>query len=185
MLRLNVTLLRHLRILLESTKTRATLICPRGVSPRRILSVAQKFFRKQRQTYFQLTHSNVSFTKLKFGLTIRQAVNSILRHVAAVQGFKTNEELENLYRKTAWRFEAKTGKKGSSYDWFKQVIVYFEYGEDLVEKTVRWVCLQAVQEPSLLDECDLDEGLKRALLDNIKQKLTQQAVKIRADIEVI
>lgn len=44
--------------------------------------------------------------------------------------------------------------------------------------------LQAVQDPSLLDECELDEELKKVLLENIKQKLTQQAVKIRADIEV-
>jgi translation initiation factor 2 subunit 1 len=50
-----------------------------------------------------------------------QAVNSILRHVAQIQGFKSNEELEDLYRKTAWKFEAKNKKKGSSYDWFKQV----------------------------------------------------------------
>ena len=43
---------------------------------------------------------------------------------------------------------------------------------------------QAVQEPSILDECELDEEIKKVLLENIKQKLTQQAVKIRADIEV-
>merc|ERR1711881_507667 len=63
---------------------------------------------------------------------------------------------------TAWHFEAKTKKKGSSYDWFKQ----------------------AVQDPSLLDECNLDEQTKKVLLDQINIKLTQQAVKIRADIEV-
>merc|ERR1711997_1252355 len=91
-----------------------------------------------------------------------KAVNSILRHVAQILGFKSNEELEELYVKTAWRFEAKTKKKGSSYDWFKQ----------------------AVQDPSLLDECDLDDNVKKVLLDNIQMKLTQQAVKIRADIEV-
>ena len=51
-----------------------------------------------------------------------KAVNSILRHVASTLGYKTNEELEELYRKTAWHFEAKTKKKGSSYDWFKQVM---------------------------------------------------------------
>jgi translation initiation factor 2 subunit 1 len=42
-----------------------------------------------------------------------------------------------------------------------------------------------VQDPSILDECELSEELKKVLLENIKQKLTQQAVKIRADIEVI
>ena len=41
-----------------------------------------------------------------------------------------------------------------------------------------------MQDPSLLDECELSEELKKVLLENIKQKLTQQAVKIRADIEV-
>ena len=43
---------------------------------------------------------------------------------------------------------------------------------------------QAVQEPSILDECGLDDDTKAKLLSNIQQKLTQQAVKIRADIEV-
>jgi len=43
---------------------------------------------------------------------------------------------------------------------------------------------QAVQDPTILDECGLDEKTKEVLLENIQQKLTQQAVKIRADIEV-
>jgi len=91
-----------------------------------------------------------------------KAVNSILRHVAQIMEFKTNEQLEDLYKQTAWHFEAKTKKKGSSYDWFKQ----------------------AVQDPTLLDECNLDEQIKKVLLEQINIKLTQQAVKIRADIEV-
>ena len=41
-----------------------------------------------------------------------------------------------------------------------------------------------MQDPSLLDECGLDEQTKTVLLENIQQKLTQQAVKIRADVEV-
>jgi translation initiation factor 2 subunit 1 len=91
-----------------------------------------------------------------------KAVNSILRHVAQIMEFKSNEQLEDLYKQTAWHFEAKTKKKGSSYDWFKQ----------------------AVQDPSLLDECNLDDQIKKVLLEQINIKLTQQAVKIRADIEV-
>ena len=51
-----------------------------------------------------------------------QAVNSILRHVAQILDFQSNEELEELYTQTAWHFEAKTKKKGSCYDWFKQVM---------------------------------------------------------------
>ena len=37
-----------------------------------------------------------------------KAVNSIVRHVAQILGYKTDEELEELYRKTAWHFEKKT-----------------------------------------------------------------------------
>jgi translation initiation factor 2 alpha subunit (eIF-2alpha) len=47
-----------------------------------------------------------------------------------------------------------------------------------------FLMFQAVQEPHILDECELSKELKKVLLENIKQKLTQQAVKIRADIEV-
>ena len=39
-------------------------------------------------------------------------------------------------------------------------------------------------DPSLLDECGLDDNTKETLLGIIRRKLTQQAVKIRADIEV-
>merc|ERR1712241_696533 len=91
-----------------------------------------------------------------------KAVNSILRHVANILEYKSSDELEELYKQTAWHFEAKTKKKGSSYDWFKQ----------------------AVQDPSLLDECNLDDQIKKVLLEQINIKLTQQAVKIRADVEV-
>lgn len=40
------------------------------------------------------------------------------------------------------------------------------------------------RDPSLLAECGLDDKTKEVLLNNIKRKLTSQAVKIRADIEV-
>ncbi|GFY64726.1 eukaryotic translation initiation factor 2 subunit 1 [Trichonephila inaurata madagascariensis] len=42
----------------------------------------------------------------------------------------------------------------------------------------------AVNDPSILDECDLDPETKSTLLTNIKRRLTPQAVRIRADIEV-
>ncbi|KAF0296239.1 Eukaryotic translation initiation factor 2 subunit 1 [Amphibalanus amphitrite] len=91
-----------------------------------------------------------------------KAVQSILRHVAELLGYETNEQFEELYRKTAWHFEEKSKKQGSAYDVFKQ----------------------AVNEPSLLDECGLDEKTKEMLLLNIQRKLTLASVKIRADIEV-
>ena len=46
------------------------------------------------------------------------------------------------------------------------------------------IFFKAVQEPTLFDECGLDNETKAELLRNIQQKLTQQAVKIRADVEV-
>lgn len=39
-------------------------------------------------------------------------------------------------------------------------------------------------DPSILDECGLDDETKELLISNIRQKLTSQVVKIRADIEV-
>ena len=40
-----------------------------------------------------------------------KAVNSIVRHVAEILGFKNNDELEELYKKTAWYFESKSKKQ--------------------------------------------------------------------------
>lgn len=91
-----------------------------------------------------------------------KAVNSILRHVAELLHYESDEQLEDLYKKTAWLHENRTKKKASAYDFFKQ----------------------AVLDPSILDECGLDDETKELLISNIKQKLTSQAVKIRADIEV-
>ncbi|XP_028138410.1 eukaryotic translation initiation factor 2 subunit 1 [Diabrotica virgifera virgifera] len=91
-----------------------------------------------------------------------KAVNSILRHVAELLKYESDEQLEELYQKTAWYFEEKYKKnKASAYDFFKQ----------------------AVLDPSILAECELDDKTKEVLLSNIKRKLTSQAVKIRADIE--
>ncbi|KAK5648322.1 hypothetical protein RI129_003214 [Pyrocoelia pectoralis] len=91
-----------------------------------------------------------------------KAVNSILRHVAELLKYESDQQLEELYQKTAWHFEEKYKKnKASAYDFFKQAVV----------------------DPSILAECGLDEKTKDILLSNIKRKLTSQAVKIRADIE--
>ncbi|XP_071559682.1 eukaryotic translation initiation factor 2 subunit 1 [Temnothorax nylanderi] len=92
-----------------------------------------------------------------------KAVNSILRHVAELLHYDNDDQLEELYQKTAWHFEEKYKKqKASAYDFFKQ----------------------SVLDPSILAECGLDEDTKEVLLNNIKRKLTSQAVKIRADVEV-
>lgn len=91
-----------------------------------------------------------------------KCVNSILRHVGELLGFETDEQLEDLYQKTAWHFDRKYGKTGASYEAFKH----------------------AVTNPETLDECDLSDEIKKVLVNNIQRRLTPQAVKIRSDIEV-
>lgn len=53
-----------------------------------------------------------------------KAVNSILRHVAELLKYETDEQLEELYERTAWHFEEKYKKKASAYDFFKQAVMY-------------------------------------------------------------
>lgn len=91
-----------------------------------------------------------------------KVVNSILRHVGEILGYTTDEQFEELCEKTAWHFDEKMKRQAASYDIFKA----------------------AVNDPSLLDECDLDEKTKETLLLHMKRRLMSQAVKVRADIEV-
>jgi translation initiation factor 2 subunit 1 len=91
-----------------------------------------------------------------------RAVNSILRHVAELLSFDTDEQLEELYVQTAWFFDKKYKKPGAAYEAFKH----------------------AVAMPEILDECNLEADVLKVLIDNIKRRLTPQAVKIRTDIEV-
>ncbi|VBB32162.1 unnamed protein product [Acanthocheilonema viteae] len=91
-----------------------------------------------------------------------KAVNSILRHVADQLGYDSEEQLEELYEKTAWYFDRKLKKKGAAFDIFKK----------------------AITDSSALDECDITPDIREKLLIDIKKRLTPQAVKIRADIEV-
>lgn len=81
--------------------------------------------------------------------------------MADILKFETDEQLEELYQKTAWHFEEKYKSKAAAYDVFKQAVI----------------------DPSILDECGLEEKTREVLLNNIRRKLTSQAVKIRADIE--
>lgn len=91
-----------------------------------------------------------------------KAINSILRHVAEQIGYKTSAELENLYEKTAWYFDQKFKKKAAAYDIFKK----------------------ALTDPTVFDECDISDKIKEKLIEDVKKRLTPQALKIRADIEV-
>lgn len=91
-----------------------------------------------------------------------KTVNSILRHTAEVLKMQSDSEFEELYERTAWRFDEKYKKPGYAYEVFKQ----------------------AVTDPAVLDECDIPAEWREILLANIKRRLTPQAVKCRADIEV-
>ena len=50
-------------------------------------------------------------------------VNSILCNVARKLDYD-NDKLLDLYERTAWQFEDKTGRPGSSYEVFKKVVRY-------------------------------------------------------------
>lgn len=91
-----------------------------------------------------------------------KTVNSILRHTAEVLKMTSDEEFEDLYERTAWKIDEKYKKAGHAYDIFKN----------------------CVSEPQILDELDIPEEWKQILLSNIRRRLTPQAVKCRADVEV-
>merc|ERR1712168_1663733 len=93
-------------------------------------------------------------------------VNSILRHVADTLGYSNAEELEDLFQKTAWTLDKQYKKPDSdypaSYDCFKK----------------------AVDDPSILEALEINDATRDQLLKTIRRRLTPQAVKVRADIEV-
>lgn len=91
-----------------------------------------------------------------------KTVNSILRHTAEVLKLNTDTQFEELYEKTAWALDDKYKKPGYAYEVFKEAVV----------------------DPSVLNDCAIPDEWKQILLCNIKRRLTPQAVKCRADIEV-
>jgi translation initiation factor 2 subunit 1 len=86
-------------------------------------------------------------------------VNSILRHVAETQKC----DIEMLYEKTAWKLDQKFKGPAKSYDAFRAAIA---------------------DHPEIWDEIELEDGLKKVLMENVKRRLTPQPIKIRSDIEV-
>ena len=96
-----------------------------------------------------------------------KCVHSILRHTVELLHQSKNEvDFEDLFQRSAWTFDKKYKRENekypASYDMFKR----------------------AVDDPSVLDELDLTPVEKSILLKNIKRRLTPQAMKIRADVEV-
>jgi hypothetical protein len=64
------------------------------------------------------------------------------------------------------------------------VCVFYQLQTSEKEGRINICSLIPTRDPSILAECGLDDETKEVLLNNIKRKLTSQAVKIRADIEV-
>lgn len=111
---------------------------------------------KRRVSQEEIAKCEEKFAKAK-------AVNSILRHVGEILNYEGDEMLEELYQKTAWHFDKKYNRVGyGAFEAFKN----------------------CVNDTSILDECELDEKTLEVLIENIKRRLTPQAVKIRADVEV-
>lgn len=85
-----------------------------------------------------------------------KAVHSIMRNVSETCHFK----LEDLYVQFGWDLYKRFGH---AYDAFKLIVAEPE---------------------KVLDQYQLDEKVKSALLKNIARRLTPQPIKIRADVEV-
>ena len=49
-------------------------------------------------------------------------MNSILRHVGELLGYKSDAQLEDLYMKTAWQFDIKLKKPTACYEIFKHAV---------------------------------------------------------------
>jgi len=115
--------------------------------------------------YIDLSKRRVSpeeVKKCEEKFTRGKTVASILRHVGEILEYDSDEQLEELFEKTAWYFDEKNKHNGGAYDAFKH----------------------AVGDPSILDECGLDEKTKDVLISNINRRMMPQAVKVRSDIEV-
>lgn len=84
------------------------------------------FINKSRSGYIDLSKRRVSaedVEKCTERFAKAKAVNSILRHVADILKFESNDQLEELYQKTAWHFEEKYKSKAAAYDVFKQAVM--------------------------------------------------------------
>lgn len=115
--------------------------------------------------YIDLSKRRVSIEEVKKceeKFTRGKTVASILRHVGEILHFESDEQLEELFQKTAWHFDSKYKSSGGAYDAFKH----------------------AVNDDSILDECGLDEETKTILVENIYRRMMPQSVKVRSDIEV-
>lgn len=54
-------------------------------------------------------------------------VHSILRHTAELLKFSSDEQLEDLYTKTAWTLDTNLKGVGKAFDAFKKAVTYVDY----------------------------------------------------------
>jgi len=114
--------------------------------------------------YIDLSKRRVSeedVTKCTERYTQSKEVHNIMRHIAeAAQTAKLPEsQLEELYQKVAWPLSRKFGHANEG---FKAVM----------------------SDPKVLDDLNLGDELRDIVIKNIKRKLTQQPIKMRADLEI-
>lgn len=111
--------------------------------------------------YIDLSKRRVSpedMTKCEERFNKSKAVHSILRNVAENEGM----ELEELYRQVGWPLYK---KYGHAFDAFKMALGTSDpYG--------------------IFEGVEVDEEVKKMLVENIQKRLKPQPVKIRADIQV-
>ena len=69
--------------------------------------------------------------------------------------------MEDLYQNSAWYFDEKYKQDNASYEWFKK----------------------AVADPSVLDECPLENHVREMLAEEIQRRLAPNPVKIRAGLK--
>jgi len=120
----------------------------------------------QEKGYIDLSKRRVSVEDVKRceeKYSRAKTINQILRHVGELLDFEDSKMLEELYKNTAWFFDKKYASAGGSHELFKE----------------------SAQKPEILDELEIDERTKETLLKIIKRRLTPQAVKVRADVEVV
>jgi len=114
----------------------------------------------QEKGYIDLSKRRVSpedVVKCEEKYNKSKAVHSIMRHVAELSKNNT----EDLYKAFGWQLYR---KYGHAYEAFKA----------------------AITDPGVLDQLDppIDPAVKEILMKDIKRRLTPQAAKLRADIEV-
>lgn len=86
----------------------------------------------------------------------------------APEGTKEEEKakLESLFKRAVWHFDSKYKTPNETH---KASYTYFK---------------KAVEDSSVLDECDLTSDEKNEIMRNIRNKMTPTADKVRADIKV-